>query len=136
MLEEYEDVHIELKRELGNDEYEKTYTEHQKTRGVMMTWLKDAKLEIRNLKLKSSERVLEKLRVEEKFLFRNISRELDNIENEVPSLVEDFEQQMSIAEKFILDYSEMFCRIEEQGSAFSEGFGDKYEKTCAISNVS
>ena len=134
LLEEYEDVHIELKRELGDDEYEKTYTEHQKTRGVMMTWLKDAKLEIRNLKLKSSERVLEKLRVEEKFLFRNISRELDNIENEVPSLVEDFEQQMSIAEKFILDYSEMFCRIEEQGSAFSEEFGDKYEKTCAILN--
>ena len=27
LLQEYEDVHIELRRELGDEEYEKTYTD-------------------------------------------------------------------------------------------------------------
>ena len=45
LQQEYEDMHIELRRELGDEEYEKTYTEFQNSREVMMTWLTEAKKE-------------------------------------------------------------------------------------------
>ena len=79
LQQEYEDVHIELRRELGDDEYEKTYTEFQKSRDVMMTWLKNAKIERMKFKKQSSEKILESLRAEERLVRRDILRELDNI---------------------------------------------------------
>ena len=130
LQQEYEDVHIELRRELGDDEYEKTYTEFQKSRDVMMTWLKNAKIERMKFKKLSSEKILESLRAEERLVRRDILRELDNINVEKPVLIEDYERQISAAEKFISRYSEVFRKIEEQGPDFRDEFGKKFDELC------
>ena len=134
LQQEYEEVHIKLRRELGDDEYQKTYTEYEKSQDVMMTWLKDAKFEKKRKKDKSSEQILEKLRAEEKFLFKKIFRELQNIESEHTSLVDDYERQLCVAEKSISEYTEVFRKIAEQGPIFVQEFGDKYEDQCQMLN--
>ena len=130
LQQEYEDVHVELRRELGDDEYEKTYTEFQKSRDVMMTWLKNAKIERMKFKKQSSEKILESLRAEERLVRRDILQELDNINVEKPVLIEDYERQISAAEKFISRYSEVFRKIEEQGPDFTDEFGKKFDELC------
>ena len=134
LQQEYEDMHIELRRELGDEEYEKTYTEFQNSREVMMTWLTEAKKEKKKFKQNSSTKILDSLRSEEKFLCTDISRELDNIKNEKPALVEDYERQVSVAENCITRYYEVFRKIDEQGPAFSGQFDEKFKKTCTDLN--
>ena len=47
LLESYEEIHLELKREL-NDEYEETYRNFEIKSKIMTDWIKKAKLEIKN----------------------------------------------------------------------------------------
>ena len=49
LIESYEEIHIELKRELDN-EYENTYTDFEDKVKLMTTWVKNAKLEIKKKK--------------------------------------------------------------------------------------
>ena len=130
LQQEYEDVHVELRRELGDDEYEKTYTEFKNSRDLMMSWLKNAKTKRAKFKKQSSEKSLESLRAEERCVHRDILRELDNINNEKPVLIEDYERQIAVAEKSISSYSHVFRKIEEQGPDFSDEFGKKFEELC------
>ena len=134
LLQEFEDVHVELRRELGDAEYEKTYTEFKKSRDHMMTWLKNAKSERSKFKKGSSEKILEILRTEEKFVRKDILRELDNINDEKPVLVEDYERQISVAENLLVRYSEVFRKIEEQGPDFTDEFGKSYDDMCGTLN--
>ena len=134
LLQEFEDVHVELRRELGDAEYEKTYTEFKKSRDHMMTWLKNAKSERSKFKKGSSEKILEILRTEEKFVRKDILRELDNINDEKPVLVEDYERQISVAENLLVRYSEVFRKIEEQGPDFADEFGKRYDDMCGTLN--
>ena len=55
ILQEYEDVHVELKNELGTENYIDRYTEYTKIRASMMTWIKNAKLDISIRRKKNSE---------------------------------------------------------------------------------
>ena len=134
LQQEYEDVHIELRRELGDDEYEKTYKEFSNSRDLMMTWLKNAKVERAKFKKQSSNKILENLRTEERCVRRDILRELDNISNEKPVLIEDYERHIAVAEKSLCSYSAVFRKIEEQGPDFTDEFGKKYDDLCKSLN--
>ena len=46
LLESYEEIRLELKREL-NDEYEETYRNFEINSKIMTDWIKKAKLEIK-----------------------------------------------------------------------------------------
>ena len=49
VLQENEDVHIELRREIGDEEHEKS-TDFESSRDMMMTWLKMQKASNQNSK--------------------------------------------------------------------------------------
>ena len=69
LLESYEEIHLELKREL-NDEYEETYKDFEIKSKIMTDWIKKAKLEIKKKKVQRKQE--EK---EEKFMKEKEERE-------------------------------------------------------------
>ena len=50
LLESYEDLHIELRNELGDSDYSETYKHYDETMQKISQWLKDSKAEIRRRK--------------------------------------------------------------------------------------
>ena len=128
ILQEYEDVHVELKNELGTEDYIEKYTEYTKIRTSMMTWIKNAKLEIGIRRKNFSEQKFVGLRAEEQFLRKIINMELQNFENEIPILLEGHERQLAVAEQLISEYTNLFHKIEMEGPTFSQEFGDLFVK--------
>ena len=63
LIENYEEIHIGLNRELG-DNYENTYEDFNKKVKKMTEWVRNAKLEIKKRKIEKEEKE-EQLRKEE-----------------------------------------------------------------------
>ena len=134
ILQEYEDVHVELKNELGTENYIDRYTEYTKIRASMMTWIKNAKLDIGIRRKNFSEQRFVGLRSEEQFLRKRINLELQNFESEIPILLEGHERQLAVAEQLISEYTNLFHKIEMEGPDFSQEFGDQFDKTYSVLN--
>ena len=129
ILQEFEDVHVELKNELGSEEYPKRYTHYTHVRSTMMSWIKNARLASNEFKKQFSEQKSEGLKAEERFLYKRITVEIENLEAENPLLLQDHERQLSVAEQLISEYTDLFRKIEQEGPEFSQGYGEKYENT-------
>ena len=129
IVQEFEDVHVELKNELGSKEYPKRYPHYTHFRSSMMTWIKNARLVSNQFKKQSSDHKSEGLKAEERFLHRRITFELENIQTEIPLLLQDHERQLSVAEQLISEYTDLFRKIELEGPELSQMYGDKYDTT-------
>ena len=131
LQQDYEEVHVKLQRQFG-DEYSQKYNKFDENALIMMNWLKVAKRQLRTLKSKSGERVLDELRVEEKFVSKRIGRELQNVLHDPSTLVEDLERHVNVAENLVIEYSKVFMKIEAQGTEFRQEFGTKYDDQCKM----
>ena len=88
----------------------------------------------KNAKKHFADQFFEKLRAEERLLYKRISLELQNFSLEKPVLLEAHERRLLVAEQLISDYTEMFHEISEQGLTFTQQFGGRYEETCTKLN--
>ena len=130
VLRDYDDVHVELKQEVGGETYSKSY---EKTyfllREPLVKWILNAKIEANKRKKHFSDQILDRLRTEEILLRKRINLELDNISVERAVLMEDLERQLSVAENLISEYTEMFRKIGEQGPVFLKEFEIGFDET-------
>ena len=130
VLRDYDDVHVELKQEIGGETYSKCYEENYFTlRDRLVKWTRDAKIEANKRKKHFSDQILDRLRTEEILLRKRINLELSNISAENVVLLEDFERQLSVTENLISDYTEMFRKIGEQGPLFLQEFEKDFDDT-------
>ena len=127
LLESFEDVHIELSRELGNEDYSKEYEKYDQTIKKISDWLKDSKAEIRRRKSQVLEKDKDKLRVEEEFFRSRISRDLGSLDLEDTKFIEDLERHTYVAKELLKSYSDIFLRIKEQGEAFAKELQGVYD---------
>ena len=127
LLESYEDLHIELKGELGDQEYSETYDEYSKNVQKMEEWLKKSRTEVRSRKQKFLCKGRDSLRIEEEFFRSRITRDLESLEKENSSFVEDLERHTSIARELIRSYAGIFLRIKEEGAEFAKEFQGLYD---------
>ena len=130
LLESYEEIHIRLKRELG-DEYDKTFPNFEQDVENMSYWIRTAKLEIKRRKQERSDKEKVNLRAEVKIFSTRITRELDNIDEEGSNFMEDLERYAKVVQGLIDGYSNIFVRVEQQGSDFSEELQGDYEEQCS-----
>ena len=129
ILQEYEDVHVELENELGNEEYPARYPTHTQTRTSMLSWIKNAKVKSTQFKKGFSKQISDGFKAEEQFLYKRITLELQNLEHETPILLQDHEHQLSVAEQLISEYTDLFRKIEREGPEVAKVFGNKYDTT-------
>ena len=127
LLENFEGLHIELKRELEDKVYSETYKDYDETISKISKWLKDSKAEIRKRKSQVLDREKDKLRVEEEFFRSRISRDLDSLEAEKSVFIDDLERHAFAAKDLMKSYSEIFLRIKEHSLAFATEFQDLYD---------
>ena len=107
-LEQYEDLHIELKRKLEDNAYNETYEDYDENITKISKWLKDSKAEIRRRKSLVLDREKDKLRVEEEFFRSRIARDLDSLEAEKSVFVDDLERHAFAAKDLMKSYSDIF----------------------------
>ena len=133
LVDSFEDVHVELKGELG-DQYAMTYGYYDDELKGMTDWVKVARLESKGKKVskasKESEddmkRQKDKLRTEEKYLRDRITRELETYEHENSSFVEDIEKNVISIQELENQLMKLFGQIHSLGEDFSLTFGDYF----------
>ena len=108
LLESYEDLHMELRNELGDSDYSDSYKYYDETMQKISQWLKDSKAEIRRRKSQVLDREKDKLRVEEEFFRSRISRDLESLEAEKSVFIEDLERHAFVARDLMKSYSDIF----------------------------
>ena len=126
LLESYEDVHIELERELGDD-YGESYKDYADTIAKVTKWLKDSKIEARKRKSEVLGREKAKLRVEEEFFRSRIARDLASLESEKSEFIDDLERHTFVAGDLMKSYSEIFLKIKEYSTEFAKEFQETYD---------
>ena len=141
LAESYEEIHVKLKRELGDEDYNENYPGYDAQISKITDWIMDAKLEIRKKKesrsneaeqekLEGSIKEIYKLRVEVKYLERRIKSGIARMYAENNVFVEDLEKHFNIAQRFIEEWTGIFVRIEASGSQYSEEFVGIYDELC------
>ena len=133
LVDSFEDVHVELKRELG-EQYAMTYGYYDDELKGMTGWVKVARRESKDKKVskasKESEddmkRQQDKLRTEEKYLRDRIARELETYEHENSSFVEDIEKNVISIQELENQLMKLFGQIHSLGEDFSLTFGDYF----------
>ena len=127
LAESYEEIHVKLKQELGDEDYNENYSGYDAQISKITDWIRDAKLEIRKKKesrsneaeqekLEGSIKEIYKLRVEVKYLERRIKSEIARMYAENSVFVDDVEKHFNIAQRFIEEWTDIFVRIEALGS--------------------
>ncbi len=132
LQQDYEEIHVNLRRQLGDVQYTQIYDKYDDSVKLMMDWLKTAKRKIRNLKSSPSTKFLDELRVEEKFVHSRINYDFQTLLNEKTDFIEDLERHVSVVENLIKEYSVVFMKIENQGAEFKNEFGTRFEGMCKI----
>ena len=139
LTENYEGIHIVLKRELA-EEYEEAYQEYDTITTSLVNWLRNARMEIRKKKEGSEmvrtlaeeeklRKIRDKLKAEEKYLRERIELEKESIGAHKSWFLEDVEKNINVLRELSLEDSGIFIRIEEIGEDYLEGFGSIYQKT-------
>ena len=111
LSEDYESVHVQLKRVLGEN-YAETYTNYDEQIGNLIDWGIKAKSEIHKRKEIESQA---KLRNEEFYLRKNI--------NEKSSMfIEDIGKNINFVKGLHKDYNTLLLKIGELGDEFHDEF--------------
>ena len=122
LSEQYENVHVELKIELG-ESYADKYTGYDNQIKIMGDWTKEAKREIKKRKEEAREcqeikekenkveviaKVKQKIRAEEGYCRESIDREISNMQDLDSIFVEDIEKNIVVAKSLHQNYVESF----------------------------
>ena len=138
LANKYEEVHIRLRRELGEEDYELAYENVGAHLRRIKEWIRNAKVEVKNRKLAaSSEREREKLdtvRAEEKYFRMRISSECESMCLEDSFFVTDLEKHIESAQALLQGYTNIFVKIESFGPEFSAEFKNTYEEQSVYLN--
>ena len=115
LLEKYEETHLELEEELGDDQYKKKY-ENLQVPQLASTWVKNAKLEIKRRKedekLESLLREKEKLRTEVRHATTRIDQDLKIMFEDNSEFVEDLNRNINVVRGYIHEYSNVMIKVE------------------------
>ena len=122
LLEKYEETHLELEEELGDDQYKKKY-ENLQVPQLASTWVKNAKLEIKRRKearnkliedekLESLLREKEKLRTEVRHATTRIDQDLKIMFEDNSEFVEDLNRNINVVRGYIHEYSNVIIKVE------------------------
>ena len=125
LTEQFDEVHIDLRNEIGED-YQKYKGDHRTTLTSLTDWGKRAKKEIKSRKENVLKKESNRLRVEEEFYRSTISRDLASLELEKSTFLEDLERHIGVADGMLQTYSEIHLRIKEKDDDLSIELKDIY----------
>ena len=124
LSEDYESVHVQLKRVLGENDAE-TYTNYDEQIGNLIDWGIKAKSEIHKRKEIESQA---KLRNEEFYLRNTINNEIENINEESSMFIEDIGKNINFVKGLHKDYNTRLLKIGELGDEFHDEFRKVYNE--------
>ena len=139
LLESYEDIHLELQREL-EDEYEKTYKEFAVESKTMSDWIKKAKLEIKrrkeeNVRLRMEE-IEDQIRreIEERLQKENEEKEFTvrqekkrRIQQDIPDVMDEGNTSVDDILRNVNNIKELRRHYLELNARIDNVFGNEYE---------
>ena len=139
LADSYEDVHVQLNREIGDNVYKETYTDYEDQILKVTKWIRDAKLAINEKKARKSadndqeklcesEKEIDKIKAEEKYFRKRIGSELEAMHGENSDFLEDLEKNLSAAEALKKEYYSIFVKIESMGTACKDEYENVFDK--------
>ena len=141
LVNSFEDVHVSLQRELGDEQYTESYTDYDKQITTVTDWTTKAKMAIKEKKAAKAnfhqvtmQQDQNKLFAEEKFLRDKIIRDLQTYRDENSFFVSDLTTNVSAVEDLQGQYTDLFFRIEGMGENFAKLFGERYQIHCGLMN--